>query len=891
MRGDTTTNLEGSASVTLARSMLAGVRIYGGTSRLAFRPGHVRVDTLAIETSAARLEAYGGLGLVRGVTDSLRFAVDVDSLGGLRRWLAFRPPGDVGVADDTLAGTLRLRGMLAGSVDTMSLVAGLAGEGLRMGLTQVQHLSGTSTLEDVLRHPTGTLALRADTIITARTAFTSATLDVDLEGIDRARVGARLDARNGVRLLAAGEGGMVGDTVRMRVDSIGLDAASDRWRLEAPATITRVPGLTTIGEMRLAGTQGGRLTIGGTLHDSAAVKVRLEATAVPLATLGLLAQAKVPYSGRLWTSVAIEGTRDRPTMTLAGALDSASFGGVALQRVTADWKYADRQATGQVALRRGGVPVLTARGTLPVDLTLRAVSRRLVGDVPLAINVRSEKVDLSVLESLSPSLQKAQGAFEANVDVRGTWRKPTLAGTAGVTDGAVTLANIGVRLQRLSAALEFRNDSLVIQRVHAETEGERRGTLDVRGGVGFEELEHPRFDVEIAARDFAVIRKARSADMDISTIAGQPIRFVGSDRGARLTGGIEVVRADIFIPEFSGKQVQSLDDKDFYSIVDTSLFTDRRLLPSAPPDLVRNLRVEDVQVRMGDDVWLRSTEANIKLGGAMRVTVGRDPRDEARSQLALTGALSADRGTYRLDLGLLQRTFTVEGGSLTFYGDADLNPTLDIRARYVVRQFEQNRADVPVRVTIGGTLAQPTLTLSSADQIYRSPSDLLSYLITGQPNLEEAVATSGAAANTAVNLGLTSLSSVLERQLTGLDVFTVQTGNVNALTGGAGTGTGFNGVLDATRVTGGKQIGDRVFVSLSFGLCAVNQLRQSRQLSTQQLDNVGTRVEWRLPNNFAATVSAEPSASELACNQAGISRGVLISPRQLGIDFSKRWEF
>jgi translocation and assembly module TamB len=899
VRGDTTTNLEGRASIDLARSLLAGVRLYDGAARLAFTPGRLRVDSLALETSAAKLAAFGGLGLTAAVRDSLRFAVDVDSLGGLRRWLTFTPPGDVAVPDDTLGGSLRLRGTLAGSIDTSStlaLAATLAGDELRMGQTRVQRVTGRATLADVLRRPAGTLALRADTIVTARTGFTAATLDVGLEGLDHARMLARLDARNGVRMLAAGEGGVLGDTVRMRVDSLNLDAASDRWRLAAPATVVRTPGLTQIGAMRLEGTQGGRLAFGGRLPDSAGVDLRLEAAGLPLATLGLVAQSPTPYAGRLSASVGIEGTRDRPSIALTGALDSASFGGVALQRVTTQWTYADRQATGQVALLRGGAAVLTARGTLPVDLSLRTVSRRLVDGVPLALNVRSEQVDLALVESFSPSLEKAQGTFEANLDVRGTWRRPTLSGRAGVADGAVTLANVGVRLQRMAADLEFRNDSLVIHRVHAETESdrERRGALDVRGGIGYADLEHPGFDIEVSARDFAVMRKARSADIDVSTIAGQPIRLVGSNRGARLTGGVEVARADIYIPEFSGKQVQSLDDPDLYNLVDTSLFTDRRLLPDAPSELVRNLRVEDVQVRMGDDVWLRSTEASIKLGGAVRVTVGRDQRDESRSQLALTGALNAERGTYRLDLGILQRTFTVEGGTLTFYGDADLNPALDIRALHVVRQFEQNRSDVPVRVTIGGTLAQPTLTLSSADAIYRSPSDLLSYLITGQPNLEEAVATTNAAANTAVNLGITSLSSVLERKIGVFDLLTVQTGGANIV--GAGQASrGFSDAFWGSRLTGGKQLGDRVFVSLSVGACGFRQIGQGGSLNAGQLDNVvgniGTRVEWRLPSNFAVTGSAEPSASELACNQAGISRGVLISPRQLGVDFSKRWEF
>lgn len=891
VRGDTTTDLAGTAALDLERSLLAGVRLYGGTTRLTFTPGHLRVDTLSVESSAATATAWGGIGLAPGRTDSLKFAVTVDSLGGLRRWLTFAAPGDAPAPDDTLAGTLQLRGTLTGSIDTLSLVAGLAGDALRIGATQVRRLSGRATLVDVARHPIGLVTVRADSATVGTAFVTAASLGVDLHGADLARFTGVVEERNGVRLALSGEGGIVGDTARLRFDSLGFVAGDDSWTLERPATVRRVPGLTTIEEIRLQGTQGGRIAVGGVLPDSAAVDLRLEATRVPLASLGQLAQARQPYGGRLQASLRVEGTRDAPRLALRGALDSASFGGVALQRVTADWTYADRLATGRAELLRNDRPVLVASGSLPVDLSLRTVSRRLVDGVPLALNVRSEKVDLSLIESFSPQLQRAQGTFEANVDLRGTWRTPELSGTAGVTEGAVTLANLGVRLQRIGARLAFRRDSLVIERVHVETGGERAGVLDVRGGVGFADTELPTFDIEIAARDFAAMRRPRIANVDVSTIPGRPVRFTGSARGSRLTGGVEVVSADIFIPDVATKQIEALDDSAFASLVDTSLFTGRKLVPDAPSDLVQNLRVENVQVRMGDDVWLRSNEANIKLGGEVNVTRGRD-EVTGRDQLALQGTLRADRGTYRLDLGLLQRTFNVEeGGTLRFYGGADLNPELNIRALYTVRQFENNRADVPIRVIIGGTLAQPTITLVSADAIQRSTSDLISYLITGQPNLEDAFA-GDQATNTALNLGLSTVGEFLGSKLTGLDYFQVQSGTYAR---NANTVQGVQGALGGTRVSGGREIYDRVFLSFSLGLCSLNgrNAASSGEGSAieRELGNIGARVEWRLPGQFALTASAEPSASSLICQQAGQARGALITPRQLGLDFSKRWEF
>src|SRR5690606_27769779 len=97
--------------------------------------------------------------------------------------------------------------------------------------------------------------------------------------------------------------------------------------------------------------------------------------------------------------------------------------------------------------------------------------------------------------------------------------------------------------------------------------------------------------------------------------------------------------------------------------------------------LVENLRVGNVTVSAGPDLWMRSSEADVKLGGSLAVTAGRSQRggDRGERQLALDGTLVAERGTYRLTLGVLQRTFEVEaGGTVRFFGDPDNNPALNI---------------------------------------------------------------------------------------------------------------------------------------------------------------------------------------------------------------------
>jgi diacylglycerol kinase family enzyme len=144
------------------------------------------------------------------------------------------------------------------------------------------------------------------------------------------------------------------------------------------------------------------------------------------------------------------------------------------------------------------------------------------------------------------------------------------------------------------------------------------------------------------------------------------------------------------------------------------------------------------------------------------------------------------RGTYRLNLGVVQRTFLIERGSLRFFGEPELNPTLDIVAVHVVRQSDrQVAADVEVRATIGGTLERPQLRLGGGfaggeNGIRLSESDAVSYLVTGAPSF--AIGADQSSEVTAARLALSSLGSYLgDRAAGGLfDVVQFQTSGLGA---------------------------------------------------------------------------------------------------------------
>jgi translocation and assembly module TamB len=352
---------------------------------------------------------------------------------------------------------------------------------------------------------------------------------------------------------------------------------------------------------------------------------------------------------------------------------------------------------------------------------------------------------------------------------------------------------------------------------------------------------------------------------------------------ARLAGSLVLESGQIIIPELVQKRPIDLSDPELLQQLDTTLLDTHRYLPSGPNRFVQGLQLQGVRLIIGDQVWLRSSEANIKLGGEVAVTKDPAPQNQ-RARLALEGTLSAARGTYNLDLGLVQRTFEVDTGRVVFYGDAELNPVLDISALHTVRQY--NKQDVRIRVHIGGTLEQPVLTLSSAEGLPISQPVLLSYLVSGQPSLD--VGSPITAASVLLPTAGSLLGNLITEQSGGLiDYVQVQTAGVQGRQFGDLRLTGANSLFAGTSLAVGKQLSNRTFVSATAGLCKI--LTNETETSSLFNDIVGIKVEHRFNHGFSVELGSEPASSALLCSDA--VRGVVNRPRQLGFDLFRAWSF
>jgi translocation and assembly module TamB len=895
-------SLRGSLRATVDQfSRVADARLFGGTAVVFFDSGHVRVDTLTIESSAVRLTAQGGLGITKARRDSLSISMIVDSLGGLRQWLSPSDPTKRAfvLASDTLRGSIELSGQLSGSIDTLDtrgLDLRLRGDArdVIVATSRTQRASVDLSVRDLLRGANGALSATMDSANLAGIDIASAAGQSTLRGGLAERFGMQMRTPSESRVAMAGGVARNGDSTVVNIDTLTLrvDSASVRPRgftLVAPAMLRFMPGangtLGSLDSLVLQHTDTGRIAIRGGLAAAGIVNGRLDADRVALADIGRLLRTSGLTRGTASATIALSGTREQPRIDGTVDLRDAVAGRVRFGDLFATAHYDSLRLNVDGALRLGGKPALQASASLPLDLALVG-NRTCQLNEPLTGRIVTEQTDLTLLESVFPDVTRARGTLFTDVALTGTWDRPRLRGEVRLDSASLSLDNLGIRLDRARADIGLFGDSLLIRRIGA-TSGTPQDSIGISGWIGIREIANPTFDLRLAANEFQAVDKPRTASIVMTTTT--PITLTGSRDAPRVQGAVRIDRGRVYIRALA--QRRALDLTDNLDIIDTTRFGVNGLLPSAPRAIMQNLQLDNVRVSIGDDVWLRSPEANLKLGGGLRVTRALS-RDGQVPRLALADSLTVDRGTYQLNLGIARPGFEVERGLVRFFGDPDLEPALDITALHTIRETRanSNRQDVRIRVNIAGTIDRPTLALSSADNPPLPESDMLSYLVTGEP----AYALLGTPyAEQGATLALRLAGSYLSSRLAGgrFDVVQVEP---TALNPGDAANLRENGlgILAATRVGVGGQIARNTYFTFSTGLCGLSsQTSGGGDALSLFAQGLGVKVERRFEGGLSVALGLEPGSSAQACGRLGISRTFQQTPPQIGIDFFRSWTF
>ncbi len=906
VQGESLATLTGSVTAGLAErsSRVGQVPVYAGTTALRFDDGRMHVDSLSIESAAFRATATGALGLTAEHRDTLRVRVDADSLGGVRELvrlagLAFPDTMSAdSIAATPVAGTLSARAVIAASLapdDSLGVHADVRAEARQVviGTSSAGRVQLTATLDDALRRARGVGRLTLDSARLGGIEASAVVADVSVDDGLPSRFAASLRTPAAATVTAVGGAVRMDDSIRVTMEEFDVrtrpvrGGRANELTLAWPAQFTFGPdGTGSVDSLLWRHSTRGTVALRGSVAPDGRVTGMFDAAQLPLTDLGALFRPADDWRGTVDASFRVSGTRERPDFTGTVALREARFGSVTFGQLDATARYDERRVTADLSVTIDGRSALTASASVPVDLAFERRRRRLL-DEPLTGRVTSAAVDLGLLESIVPSLQRGVGRLDTDITLTGTWDRPRLTGQLSVERGALTLADLGIRLQELSADVHLAGDTIAIRRLSAQSGESRLDTMSLAGTVTIATIRDPVFDLRLTANSFLAVDRPRFATLSVSTV--RPITLRGPRVNTLLGGAVRIDRGRVFLNSLS--QRRALDVNDDLSVIDTTNVRMDAIFATAPNAIVQGLTLDNVRLDIGDDVWLRSPEANIKLGGGLRLTRSVDPRD-GLARLALADSLTVQRGTYQLNLGLARPTFDVERGTIRFFGDPDLDPALDIAALHVVRQQRpnSNRQDVRIRVRMGGTLGQPTLTLSSADNPPLPESDMLSYLVTGEP----AYALFGTPyAEQGATLALRLAGSYLSSRLAGGRFDLVQV-EPTALNPGEATNLRQSGlgILAATRVGVGGQVGQRTFLSVTTGLCGLApQSAGSADPLSLFAQGLGVKLERQFDNRFSAALGVEPGSSAQTCGRPGASRTFQQTPPQFGIDFFRSWSW
>jgi autotransporter translocation and assembly factor TamB len=482
-------------------------------------------------------------------------------------------------------------------------------------------------------------------------------------------------------------------------------------------------------------------------------------------------------------------------------------------------------------------------------MSLRSVPKRLLDD-SLSVKINADSATLVGLDAVLPGVEGLRGTFSSNMDVRGTWKQVSGAGTVNVRDGAFDLVRYGTVGRGMVMDDTISNDSLRIHMHVADSDGPAN-VMSV-DGVLWIEKQRWMSSLNSIGRNFRIVDDPRFA----TAIANWVVHLTGPLRAPSLEGDAALLTASLVMDQTRTVRVLRSD----------SAFAEARLA-------FKKTNISSLRVLLGNDVRLKSKAANVHLTGEVEVS-------GTMANPFVDGEIYADRGTYQVDLGPLKRTFRVDSGTVLVAGRRDIPAIIDLWTSYVVRGVQGlTQQDITITAHLTGTSDHPTLALGSSDLgTAVAQSELISYLIFGAPSFAsggQGISIQGSA--TAVLVP--SLGGVVEGFLgsvfpffSSLQVSTVAGNGPQNLTTNP-----LDGLLNGFALTAGRQMGTESWLTLSGGVCG-----GSRLASTQSPPGWGSvAAEYRPKNRLSAVASFEPVGS--ACN--GVGR------YQFGLDLFRDWKY
>jgi len=388
----------------------------------------------------------------------------------------------------------------------------------------------------------------------------------------------------------------------------------------------------------------------------------------------------------------------------------------------------------------GGPGDLALGGFVPLSLDLTRPEGPDLSAPGLDLRLSGAGVPLGMLAGIVPGVESASGRLLLSGQVGGTLAAPRPAVQARIEGGALSYADTGleyrdIQLQLDASAERFdlRRFSAVAEPLFGLTRGTRDGALAMSGGASFQGTTLDQVDLRIVA-DKLWLTYVNDTQLRVSA---NPLTVVGTFPNLR-------VRGSVFLDE----GFLNLDEEDF--LADSTLQLDPTLrVHRAAKEEERSEAViaeatdsllDHIDARLTIDLgralrlvaaypvqsWggavaaqLSTVELDAELGNAEPLKVEYQGGD-----ISIAGVVEVPRG----EMTLMNRSFDVGDGSISFVGRDYEDPILDLAAVRHTGTY----GDVTTRIT--GSVSNTEVKFESEE--YPDQTDVLSILLFDKPASE-----------------------------------------------------------------------------------------------------------------------------------------------------------
>ncbi|MGD8729095.1 MAG: translocation/assembly module TamB [Gemmatimonadota bacterium] len=822
-------SLFGSAVVALTSAQVGGLSLDSTDASLDIEDGLLRARDVRANVAGILIEGSGSVGMSAERTGEARFTFSGETLERLRPVFM----GDSILVADTLnpleQDALRARGI---DPDTLPTAMDVRLEGGLEGTAEVRGWLRDLDVDLLFDLTHG--AYGHNSVDSARVSLMASGLpetmgewDVDLSArqlVLAERVFEQLYF-DGTMVQRRGEGML--DIVRrpdenyhltgaFAVDSLGgelqlteaqIEVDSMSWLLSNPTNVVWDQTSLTVDSLEVRRTDSDPMVLAaaGTLTRGGDSDFRLLMEGFHIEQALRLAQREdIDVSGHVDLDLDISGPAEEPVINARFDVDQPSYGPVRLSRLDGTFDYADRRVDVDLAAWVDDRQVFTGDGVIPVDLALTDVESRAVEE-QMDLTLRADSLDAALALVYLDALEDVVGIVSAEMRVRGTPTRPEPSGTVTLSRAGWTLPAIGVRHTNVSGDLLLQPNGTVGVKL-ASNGGTDLGSSTISGLVRLDPLTNPTLDLAVNFDRFLTVDRR-----DMQARMSGDLTLTGRYQLPVVEGSLRMEEATLYVEEFArNASVVDLRSPLMYApgmAVDTTVFVSQPLIAGLSNPFLDNLRV-DVDMAVPRNLWLRSSDMDVELGGDLIVRYDRREGD-----LVMVGELQALRGSYTV----LGRTFEVSGGTASFLGQPGVNPTLDIQALSRVRRREGNPLEV--RATVGGTLVEPVVTLST-EEAGISQSDLITYLLVGRSAAEvgpQSGVIQGVAGTYLTGVAVNQLGTAIAQEIPLLNQLDYLSFSSSAAIGGDAQAGVVGNALSSAQVELGKYLNDDVFVIFVLG--------------------------------------------------------------------------